>query len=377
MKIGIESQRIFRSARHGMDVVAMELIRQFQQMDNAHQFILFARNGPGRSCIGPSANLKVELLKGFSYGDWEQYSLPKALKKYAPDLIHCTANTAPVRCPLPLVLTLHDIIFLKNKEFGGSAYQNFGNLYRRWVVPKVAGLAKAIITVSETEKKSIVEHCRIDPEKVRVIYNGVDTRFSPDLPMSAQKEFRAIYGLPQNYILHLGNTAPKKNTPGVIRSYLHYCSSVGYPLPIVIADYPLSLLKKILEKEGMAEMAKHFILPGYIPVEKMPLLYRGAALFLYPSLQESFGLPVLEAMAVGVPAVVADIPALREIAGDAAVFTDPYDIKKIAAAMEVVLRRSVQEQYEAQKKGLARASQFSWKNSADTLVKLYEQVLSA
>src|SRR4051794_14210323 len=112
MKIGIESQRIFRQSKHGMDVVALELIRQLQHLDKSNQYTLFARRGPDADCMHETDNFKIRKSRAITYADWEQIILPGELKKMKPDFIHCTANTAPLNCPVPLVLTLHDIIFL-------------------------------------------------------------------------------------------------------------------------------------------------------------------------------------------------------------------------------------------------------------------------
>src|SRR5688500_3675560 len=121
MKIGIEAQRIFRKHKHGMDVVAIELIRQLQKIDRHNTYTLFAAPGPDVHCIRNSPGFTTVFLKGLSYADREQVFLPAALKKHKPDLIHCTANTAPLNCPVPLVLTLHDMIFLESAPSGGSA----------------------------------------------------------------------------------------------------------------------------------------------------------------------------------------------------------------------------------------------------------------
>src|SRR5215217_6787532 len=162
MKIAIESQRIFRKSKHGMDVVALELMRQIQLLDNKNQYLLFARHGEDRDCLSDAGNFKTIILKGVTYGGWEQFSLPAALKKHQPDILHCTANTAPYSTPVPMVVTVHDVIYLEETSFEGSAYQNFGNLYRKVVVPHAIKNAKKIITVSEYEKTVIMDVCKTD-----------------------------------------------------------------------------------------------------------------------------------------------------------------------------------------------------------------------
>src|SRR6476660_8078475 len=135
MKIGIESQRIFRKGKHGMDVVALELMRQIQQLDHKNEYLLFARDGDDRNCISDTDNFKTVILNGISYAGWEQISLPAAVRKHKADLLHCTANTAPYSSGVPTIVTVHDVIYLEELNFEGSAYQNFGNIYRKLVVP--------------------------------------------------------------------------------------------------------------------------------------------------------------------------------------------------------------------------------------------------
>src|SRR5688500_11649434 len=227
MKIGIEAQRIFRPAKHGMEMVALELIRQIQRLDTVNEYILFAKDDKDRKCITETSNFSTHAISSVAYADWEQIRLPMALNKIKPDFIHCTANTAPGICPVPLLLTVHDIIYMESIDFKGSAYQNVGNLYRRVFVPPAIKKARLIITVSNYEKVRIIETCgyKIPAEKIRVIYNGVDGRFHPRYSKEQVNEFKRHLRLPKEYILFLGNTAPKKNTINVIRAYIEYCAN--------------------------------------------------------------------------------------------------------------------------------------------------------
>lgn len=373
MKIGIESQRIFRSGKHGMDVVAIELIRQLQRLDNSNQYVLFAREGPDKACVRETPRFRIEWLKGITYGDWEQISLPRALKRIRPDLLHCTANTAPLNCPVPLVVTVHDVIFLQDVNFRGSTYQNFGNLYRKLIVPRVLKKADMIITVSENEKNVIAEVGGIDPEKIVVVPNAVDARFNTAISNEQLNNFRKKYRLPHTYLLHLGNTAPKKNTEAMLKAYIGYCALAEDPLPLVVADFPAAKVKQILSQERKENLLANIFCPGYIPVMEMPMLYRCASLFVYPSLNESFGLPMLEAMASGVPVIASAIPALMEVGGDAPVFVDPRDTVAMASAITMMMS-DIALAGTCVQKGLARASRFSWEKSAAQLLNIYQRV---
>jgi glycosyltransferase involved in cell wall biosynthesis len=388
MKIGIEAQRIFRPAKHGMEMVALELIRQIQRLDGVNKYVLFARDDQDRKCVTETANFTTHSIASLAYADWEQIGLPLALRKVRPDLVHCTANTAPGFCPVPLVLTVHDIIYLESLNFNGSTYQNVGNLYRRLFVPPAIKKARMIITVSNYEKQRILEECqnKIPAENIRVIYNGVDERFHPHYSKEEISAFKRQFNLPEDYILFLGNTAPKKNTSNVIRAYVECLRENKDAPPLVITDYPKWRVEKELEELNLQKFSRkggikptavlnNIVFPGYIPSEKMPLAYNGAILFLYPSLRESFGLPILEGMSCGVPVITSNSSAMPEVAGDAAVLADPLACEDIARAMGRLLSDAeLRESYK--KKGLLRASQFSWENAAKNLISVYNETLN-
>ena len=371
MKIGIEAQRIFRNGKHGMDVVALELIRQIQLLDNKNEYLLFAKQGEDRSCIQDKQNFRTVILNGVTYAGWEQISLPAAIKKTRPHLLHCTANTAPYSCAVSMIVTVHDVIYLEEVNFEGSAYQNFGNLYRKLVVPRAIREAKKIITVSEYEKTVIADVCKTDPEKIVVIHNAVSERFNSNFDAARLGDFRKRYGLPEKFILLLGNTAPKKNTAGALKAYAHYCSMANDPVPLVVSDFPRSAVLKILADLKRSDLAQIINTPGYIPSSEMPLMYNCSRLFLYPSLRESFGLPVLEAMSCGVPVITSDIPAIREIAGDAAFFIDPQNVVAIAEKIALLLNDSKRRKILIEK-GYERSNKFTWSDSAKKLIELYQ-----
>src|SRR5438093_381264 len=177
MKIGIEAQRLFRRKKHGMEIVALEIIRQLQKCDNSNHYILFAKNDVDDQCIKATENFSIKKINASAYPYWEQVCLPKEIKKNRLDILHCTANTAPLFCKTPMVVTIHDLIYLESVNFSGSSYQNFGNLYRRFIVPLIAKKAAIIITVSEYEKKNIAQRLGIPENKIRVVYNGANAQF--------------------------------------------------------------------------------------------------------------------------------------------------------------------------------------------------------
>ncbi|GAB3429632.1 glycosyltransferase family 4 protein [Niabella aquatica] len=372
-RIGIEVQRLFRKKKHGMEVVALELIKELQQMDHKNEYVLFVKEDEDNTCISETANWKIKTLSGKTYFDWEQFSLPKAIKNERIDFLHSTCNTSALRSINPLLLTLHDIIYLEKIDFKGTAYQNFGNLYRRFVVPRVAEKSKFIITVSHFEKEVICEKLKLPEEKVKVVYNAVNKKFNNQYERSLVEGIRKKYNLPHSFILFLGNTAPKKNTGNVIDAYAKYCGSISDPLPLVILDYDRQLIIERLKANKQEDLFKNFILPGFISSDEMPLLYNAATLFLYPSLRESFGLPILEAMGCGTPVITSSTSSMPEVAADAALFVDPYNVNDITKKIEDLISNP-KLQSELIKKGLQRSADFTWNKAARELMDIYEMM---
>ena len=179
MKIGIEAQRIFRKNKHGMDYVVLQEIKELQQIDLVNEYYVFVKPGEDR-CVESSKNVHIIELNCPTYPLWEQWALPRAAKKYGVEILHCTSNTAPIWCDFPLVLTLHDIIFLEPRDKQNhSLYQNMGWLYRRLNVPRILGKCRRIITVSNFEMENIISKLNISRERMVMIYNGYNEWFKP------------------------------------------------------------------------------------------------------------------------------------------------------------------------------------------------------
>jgi glycosyltransferase involved in cell wall biosynthesis len=373
MRIGIEAQRVLRAKKHGMDVVAVELIKSLQQIDKNNEYVVFARTDKDDNAVRPTENFMIKKIPSFTYADWEQIKLKRAVKAERIDLLHCTANTAPLSISVPLIVTVHDIIYLENIDFKGTTYQNLGNLYRRYVVPKVARRADLLLTVSEFERQNIIEHLKIPEDRVKVLYNGVSPQFHNRYTVDQLLEFKSTYKLPRDFVMFLGNTAPKKNTRNVIKAYVEYCRSDKDALPLVLLDYKRELVVKLLQELDLEAVIEKIIFPGYIPHHVMPLMYSAATLFLYPSLRESFGLPIIEAMACGTPVITSNTSSMPEVAGEAATIVDPFNHLHLADAIKLLAAdKALREDYIT--KGLQRASDFTWTASAAKLIDIYDSL---
>ncbi|MFC4873277.1 glycosyltransferase family 4 protein [Negadavirga shengliensis] len=373
MVIGIEAQRIFRKKRHGMDMVAIEMIRHLQKIDKENLYFIFVNEQEDPSCISQTENFKIITLPKSPYPIWEQYHLARAAKSYRLDILHCTSNTAPVSCPAKLILTLHDIIYLERLNLNeGTWYQRMGNLYRRWNVPKIVGKARKIITVSNYEKNRIRAHFRLENGRVETVYNGVSPHFKP-ASEEEQAKAREKYALPNEFILFLGNTDPKKNLKGVLAA-LKPAYQSGLPLPdIVMPDFGEQALDHLLADLDALSIRGKIRLTGYIPNQDLPAIYSSAKFFLYPSLRESFGLPILEAMACGCPVITSNTASMPEIAGDAALLVDPFDPESISKAM-VELMENAGLREKLRQAGFGRPPLFDYLQGAKRILGLYKEI---
>lgn len=372
MRIGIEAQRIFRKNKHGMDYVVLQEIKELQQLDLVNEYYVFVKPGEDR-CVESTKNVHVIELKCPSYPLWEQWALPRAAKKYGVEILHCTSNTAPIWCDIPLVLTLHDIIFLEPRDKQNkSLYQNLGWFYRRIDVPRILDKSRRIITVSNFEMENIISKLNIPRERMAMIYNGYNDWFRPinncELPKAMSTKLTA-----NGYFFFLGNTDPKKNTERTLVAYSKYLMKSEIKRKLLMADLDPDYLNGIIEHNHIENIRENIVMPGYIVNSDLPYIYNNAFAFLYTSLRESFGIPLLEAMACGTPVITSNTSSMPEIGGKDAILVNPESSDEITAMM--LRLETDQTFYNEQKQiGLERAILFSWKKTAENLLKLYQDV---
>ncbi len=379
MRIGIEGQRLFRKKKHGMDMVALELIRNLQEIDKKNEYVIFIKPDEDETCLKETSNFKIVKLESNFYPYWEQVLLPNAAKKFGCDLLHCTSNTAPVCCSVPLIITLHDIIFLESLSLfksGFSNYQRFGNLYRRLLVPAALRHSKKIITVSEFEKERIRLFFNWpDDGHLKAVYNGVNDYFRPINDADVLSEAKRKYRLPDHYFFFLGNTDPKKNTKNVLIAFADYIKRNGTTHKLVMLDYEQEALMKILNEINAPELMNQIHLTGYVVNTDLPAIYNLSEIFLYPSLRESFGIPMLEAMACGTPVITSNTSSMPEVSGSAALLVDPFKPEDLTSAIEQLV--SNQElMMKLRDGGFKQAARFSWQIMAAKVLQIYKEVLN-
>ena len=241
--------------------------------------------------------------------------------------------------------------------------------YRRLVVPRILKKCKKIITVSHFECERIRKALDIPTERITAIYNGYSQHFHVqiNIDISIVKKY-----VPQSgYLFFLGNTDPKKNTIRTLKAYNIYLQQSSIKRPLLIADLKESYIDDLLIQEGITDIKSNLYFPGYISNTDLSTLYNAAFAFLYPSLRESFGIPMLEAMACGTPIITGNISAMPEVAGSGAITIDPFQAEDIAhALLQLETDSTLYEQQKAY--GLERVKKFSWKKTANELYAIYE-----
>jgi len=319
--------------RTGDETYVANLLRELPRLTDAFRFAAVTRNPDlvpdGVEALPlPARSQELRMV----------WSLPRLLRRIRPSLAHFQ-HAIPLRCPTPAVVTVHDLSFEHEPELFGLK----DRLVFRAVVPRAVKKAKWLIAVSERTKSDLVELYGTDPHRITVAHHGVDQAFSPG-------------GRPDSYALFVGAIQSRKNPLAAVDA----AGAAGLRLVVAGPARDRDLAQE-LERRGAD-------LRGYLTKPALADLYRGAACLVLPSRFEGFGLPVLEAMACGTPVVVAPEPALREVAGDAAIYAEEPGLAD-------AVRQAVRERDRWAAAGLARARGFTWEETARRTLAAYESAL--
>jgi len=297
---------------------------------------------------------------------WEQFIQPFALRRF--DLIHALAFVSPLINPRPSVVTIYDLTFIRYPERLSRARR----VYLQALTPRSCRLARRVLAISESTKADLVELLAIPAEKIDVTPLGYDqVRFRP-LPADQVAAFRRDKDLPESFWLFLGTLEPRKNLLTLLEAYAQLPARER-PL-LVLAGAPGWDYAPIYAAIDRLRLNDSVLLPGFVPVDEMALWYNAASAFLYPSVFEGFGLPVLEAMACGTPVITSDISSLPEVASGAGLLMPPHDVDAWAAAL-VQARDDAEWRTQASAAGLARAQYFTWRRTAELTIASYRRAL--
>ncbi|MBI5878797.1 MAG: glycosyltransferase family 4 protein [Chloroflexi bacterium] len=303
---------------------------------------------------------------------WEQFALAAATYRDRLDLLHAMAFARPLVSHCPVVLTIYDMSFMRMPERFPAFQRAYLRLMTRWS----ARHAARIIVISQSTRNDVVHYCGVPAERVRVVYCAADAAFRP-AARAAVEEFRTRNGLPAHFILYLGTLEPRKNVPALVRAYaqMRRRNGAGDAPKLVIAGAKGWGYDDVFAAAEQSGVRDDVIFAGFVPQDELPLWYNAADVFVYPSLYEGFGLPVLEAMACGTPAITSSVSSLPEVAGDAALTIAPDDSAALSDAMASALHDSGLRAG-MRERGLRQASRFDWRTAALETARIYDEALA-
>lgn len=375
MRIGVNTLFMIPGKVGGSEIFVMNLLRHLLKVDKKNKYLfIVCRNNKTVFNINSK---NVEYLE-FNFDNssrskrlfFEQIILPQKLKEKKIDLLIAPGNTGLIQCPCKQLLIVHDLIYFVYPKY----YSLIKRIYLQNLVRYSCKKANRIAAVSQNTKKDIVKYIKAKEDKINVIYEGVDfEKFSKFKKEEAKKFIQKQYGV-QEYVYSPTSLYPHKNNDLLIEAFakLKKEKKISQKLLITGNDpyKKIDWLKGIIAKYGMENEAFYL---GRVPAEHLPFLYSGADITVYLSKYEGFGLPVLEAMAAGCPALSSNRSSLPEVVGKAGVLVDPFNIESVVNKMNKLLTNDSLRK-ECIEKGLVRAKQFSWENVAQRLIKVYNSL---
>lgn len=370
MRIVIDARKLHD---FGIGTYIRNLVTELGLLDHDSQYVLLTRpdDAATAAAAGPNFQAMVETSRPYSLG--EQWRIPRAAARARATLLHEPHYVLPPLIRCPTVVTIHDCIHLRFPEYLPS---RAAFAYAHTMIRLAARKADRVLTVSDASKRDILHYTGVAPEKVVVVHNGLDARFATVPDAEAVDRVRQRFQLDHPFVLYVGNIKPHKNLERLIAAFASMRADGPDGLKLVVIGDETSKHPGLRQAVHRHRLDKHVRFFGFQPAATLVTFYRLARAFVFPSLYEGFGLPPLEAMANGTPVVTSNVSSLPEVAGNAALLVDPYDVASIADG----IRRAVTDEAlraDLITKGHARAREFSWARAAADTLAIYREVAGA
>jgi glycosyltransferase involved in cell wall biosynthesis len=370
MLIGIDASRAAVARRTGTENYALHLIQELVRQNPEHRFRLYWNEFPPREVYPEPLEHRVIPFPRL----WTHVRLSAEMLRQPPDLLFVPSHVLPLIHPKRSVATVHDLGYHHYPE----AHTLFQNVYLRWSTRFNARTAARVLADSEATRRDLERYYRISPDKIVVVYPGRDERLSPVSDPVLLAAVRNRYGITGDYLLYVGTLHPRKNLVRLVQAFAAILaqgtkSGVDPGLCLVLAGQEGWLYTEIVAQVHKLGLEQRVLLPGYVPDADLAALLSGALAFVFPSLYEGFGLPVLEAMACGTPVICSNTSSLPEVAGDAALLVDPLDVEMLADGIlrsisDGGLRRDLVE------RGFRQTQRFTWQRCAREAMAVLEEV---
>lgn len=354
MRIGIDIQTTL-GQKTGFGIYVKNLIEYLTKIDQKNQYFFFK----------PSADKDLSAPQRLI---WDQWQIPQKAKNANIDIFHQPCFSAPIFYRGKVIVTVHDLIaLLYGKDIPIFSRQYFG----RWM-PFTYQFADKIICDSHNTKKDIIKFLRIPEEKLRVIYLSSGSEYQITTSKDDIQKTKKKYGTGEKYLFHAGTLNPRKNLSFLIKVFSEVVKS--YPdYNLVITGKKGWYYEELFTLTRELSLEKKVVFTGYISDQDKPKLYKGASIFLFPSLYEGFGLPPLEAMSLGIPVVSSNTSSLPEVVGDTGILLSPNDeLAWVRSIKSILSDKTIQKNLS--KMGLEQAKKFSWQRCAEETLNVYEEV---
>lgn len=367
--IGIDARKI---QDFGIGTYVRNLIRGLAAIDSENRYILLAKPGDREGLLDLPPNFQVAMEKSPVYSVRELFSLSWQIYRRKLDLYHSTHYVLPAWVSSKVVVTIHDIIHLLYPEFLPS---NFAFLYAQRMIRRSLTRGDRILSVSQNTRNDLMQHFDVDARKIQVIHNGVEDSFRKRLSAEDLQRWLRDLGIAQPYLLFVGNPAkPHKNLDTLVQAYARARRMAQFDAPLLCVGSREGSEFKIRARAEYLGIGDKVRLLGHVAPEALPAIYQGATMFLYPTLYEGFGLPVIEAMASGVGVITSNTSALKEIAEGYALLVDPLDLDGMAKAIAHLMGNPERRAAFAER-GLRRAEDFRWGETARKTLDVYLSVI--
>jgi len=391
MKVGIDCRTILHPEKgecDGPGHYTYQLVRHLLKIDKKNTYVLFFDHSVGKERIAKfkQKNVFIKFVPFLQYSNlmpdkYAHFLVSAAFSREKLDILHSPIPWIPRPYIGKTIVTVHDLAICKLFEL--YSRQNQDVIFRK-NLPGILEKAKKIIAVSQSTSKDLQQIFDINRKKIKVIYHGIDKRFFKKNTLSKIKQVRNKYEIKKDYLFSLSNFDPRKNITRIIFAYERLRRKMELEKGQSFPKYQLVLagsrknfnFKKVRQVASKSKYKKDIVFPGYAEVSDLNALFEGSSLFMFPSLYEGFGFPIIEAMAKGIPVITSNTSSMKEIASRAAIIVDPYNVSEITtAAYNLLTNKKLYDRFKD--KGKLLAQEFKWDKCAHETLNFYQRAINS